>query len=59
MNQCLICGQVYILLVTLVFMGKLMKEEKSSRTLITSNRRKWHHIHAVAQGVSDGVTKEY
>ena len=56
-NQCLIFGQVYILIVTLVLMGQVMKEEKFNRTLMISNK-KWYHIHVENQGVPDGVTKE-
>ena len=57
MNQCLICGQIYNPVVTLMLMVQVTKEANIRRTLIISNRRKCYQPHVRTQGGSGGVTK--
>ena len=50
-NQCLTCGQIYILIFALVFMIQVMKEANISRTLRIGNN-KLYQIHIGTQGGS-------
>ena len=59
MNQCLICGHIYSLIVTPVMIGQVIKEENTKRNRIIRNMSKWYWFHLGTKEVSDGVTKEY
>ena len=59
MNQCLICGHIQILVVTLVLMCQAMKEENIRITFMINNKRNSYHLHKGTQGDSDGVNKEH
>ena len=57
MNQCMIYGQIYSLIVTPVKMGQVRKEANTRKTRIISNKRKWYQFHTGTKGELDGVTK--
>ena len=42
MNQCLIYGQTYSLVVTSVMVGQMQKEAKTRRIRSTRNSKKWY-----------------
>ena len=56
MNQCLICVQIYGLIMTLVLMVQVTNEANIRRNLIIRTKR-WYHIYVGTQGGSYGVTK--
>ena len=57
MNQCKICGQIYILIVIPVMMGSGKKEKKTWITRMIRNSISCNQFHTVTQGRLDGVTK--
>ena len=59
MNQCMICGQIYILIVNPEMMGQVIKEENTRRTRMIRNSRKWYHFHTGTEGGSYTATKEH
>ena len=59
MNQCLICGQIYSLIVTPEMMGQVMKEGNTRRKRMISNKRKWYQYHEGTQGELFRATKYY